>query len=530
MAQTKKDNREIIFDKDARDALLRGAKIMADTVGLSYGPKGRNVIVEKSYGRPMVSRDGVTLSKEIYSEIRDENMGMQLLNEAAEATVKNVGDGTTATVVLAHNLIEQAHLKIAAGVNPMEVKDTIIKDSYKLLDRIQELSKPVKKGQLEQVATVSSGDPGFGKLIAEAVEKVGSEGGIITQKSPIADVDRTDVEGYYIEPGYTALTSGKIELSDVYVVVSAKRITTGAEVIKLISKAVTGRYWAERGIKVGTPIQEPLNIFFYGEFDGDAYETINANVSQSKFLGAIVKSPLQGGDMSSQYLEDLAIYTGGRLITSADKLEELDYSCVGKADKARISGKEAILFDSGGSQEDIDQHIATLKGRIEKEEIDAIAEKLKERVSKLEGKIAVFRIGGANQTQQEEREFRIDDAIEATKAATKGGVVAGAGTSLVELSKCDVSELWINALRNTYKKLLQNAALEPEVKLNEVFNSKYPQGFNLRGEAELVDVIATGILDPTLVVTNIVKNAAATAGDAVSVGAVITFTDTEEQK
>lgn len=530
MAQDKKDHRVVLYGEKARKALLKGAKNMADTVGLTYGPKGLNIIAEKSYGNPLVTRDGVTISKEVYSEVRDENIGMNLLREAAESQVRNVGDGTTATVVLTYNLMKLAHQQIAAGVNPMELKALILKDSTVLIDQVNKLSTKVKKGQLEQVATVSSGDPGFGKLIAEAVEQVGSDGGIITQKSAIADVDKTNVDGYYMQPGYTALASGKLELSDAYVIVSAKRITTGPEILKLINKYVVGRYWAENNLQVGTPINEPLNIFFYGEFEGDAYDTINLNINQGKMLGAVVKSPLQGGDMAPQYLEDLAVYTGGKIIAAADKIDDLDASYIGKAEKIRATAKETIVFDGEASKEDLEKHIADLKDRIAKEEIDAISEKLKERVSKLEGKIAIFRIGGANETDREEKEFRIDDAIQATKAAAQGGIVAGAGTTLLELTKCDVSDIWKDALRNTFKKLLTNAALPAEVKLAEAEQAGYPNGYNLRKDDKLVDVIAEGIVDPTLVVKQVIINSASTSANAVSVGAVIVFVDRAEPK
>src|ERR1039458_698975 len=262
MAQDAKDHKIITFDEEARNALLRGAKLMSETVGKSYGPRGLNAIIEKSYGRPMITRDGVTISKEVYSEVRDENMGMQLLNEASEATVRAVGDGTSATVVLTYNVMEPAHQLIAAGHNPMDLKDLILKDSRVLIDRVNELSKPVKKGQLEQGATVPSGDAGFGKLIAEAVEQIGADGGIITQKSAMADVDKTNVDGYYMQPGYTALSSGNMELADAYVIVTAKRITTGSEVIKLVNR-VLQRYWSDHSMQADTPPQELINIFFY---------------------------------------------------------------------------------------------------------------------------------------------------------------------------------------------------------------------------------------------------------------------------
>lgn len=527
MAQDQKDDRKITYNQEARQALLDGAREMADVVGISYGPKGLNVLVEKSYGRPMLTRDGVTISKEAYSKVRDKNMGMQLLNEAAEATVRNVGDGTTQTIILGHQLIELGHQQIAAGINPMEIRDTIIKDSYTLLDRLHEIKQNVKKGQLKQVASVSSGDASLGQLIAEAVETVGPDGGIITQRAPISDVDRTYVDGYYMQQGFTAIESGKKELSNPYILVSAKPINTGADIVKLVNKVVEAEL-KSKGLPPGSQLTEPLSIAFFGEFEGLAYETIKANVVKGIFDGVIVKSPMQGGDMASQYLEDLAIYTGGKLITPADRLDELDVSYVGKAERVGCTNMETTIFGGEASGEDLDKRKAELKDRIGTEESDPIVERLKERLSKLEGKIAIFRIGGANDTEREEKEFRIEDAIQATKAAAADGVVAGGGTTLVELSKCDVGDLWKEALQNTYKRLLSNAALPAEVKLHEVLASTYPQGFNLRKSTDLIDVIADGVLDPSLVVQNVIENAASTAGSAVTVGAVITFVDRKE--
>lgn len=528
MAQSEKDHKQIIFDKEAQAAVLKGAATMAQTVGLSYGPRGKNVLVEKTYGRPMLTRDGVTISKEVYSKVRDENMGMQLLNEAAEATVKNVGDGTTATVVLTHQLIELGQQTIAAGKNPMEVKDLILKDSYVLLDRIKELSMPVKKGQLQQVAAVSCGDEALGQLIAEAVDKVGADGGIITQRAPIADVDRTYVDGYYQAQGFSAIQSGKKELADPYVFVSSKPLSTGPEVIKLINLIVDQLRLDGKIAPNGQPT-EPFSIAFFGEFESLAYDTIIANLQKGVFDAIIVKSPMQGGDMAAQYLEDIALYTGGKLITKSDKLDNLDTSYIGKAERVTATNMESTIFGGQGSGEDLEKRKADLRDRIAKEEVPALTEKLKERLSKLEGKIAIFRIGGATDTEREEREFRIDDSIQATKAAAQSGIVAGAGTTLVELSRCDVSDLWKNSLRNTFKKLVDNAALPADVKLNDVLQAKYPQGLNLRKNGELVDVIVDGIVDPTKVVQEVVTNAASTAANGVTIGAVITFVDREEK-
>lgn len=535
MAQNAKDHRVITFDNEARQALLRGAKIMADVVGKSYGPKGENVIFEKPYGNPLVTRDGVTIAKETYSKIRDENMAMNLLRLGAEATVKVVGDGTTQTVVLAYNLLKYAHQRIAAGDNPMEVKDVISRDAIHLLDNLKKLVVPVGKGQLEQVAAVSCGEVALGKLIAGAVEKVGAEGGIITQKAPISDVDRTYVDGYYQAIGFTAIENGKKETANPYIIVSAKPITTGPEIIKLVNRVVEAMKRDGKANAQGQPL-EPFSIAFIGEFEGVGWDTIVANIQKGVFDGVVIKSPMQGGDMAAQYLEDIATYTGGKLITRSDRLDDIDASYIGRAEKITATNRESTIFGGESIPEDLEKRIADLRDRIAKEDIDAIAEKLKERLSKLEGKISIFRIGGATEIEREEREFRIDDAIQATKAAASGGVVAGAGSTLVELSKTIVdgnkdmwviSDIWKKALQDTYKRLLTNAALPAEVKLNEVLNAEYPQGYNLRKGDALVDVIKDGVLDPAKVVEQVIVNATSTACSLVICGAVVTLIDTE---
>lgn len=528
MAQDKRDHKRVTFEEESRKAILSGAKKMARAVGMSYGPKGKNVLIEKSYGRPIITRDGVTISKEVYSQVRDENMGMQLLNEAAETTVRNVGDGTTQTVLLTYHLLQLGMNKVAAGTNPMEVKQEILQDSYKILDNLETMKKDLKKGQLQQVATVSSGDEALGQLIAEAVETVGPDGGLITEKAPITDVDRTYIDGYYMQQGFTAINSGKKELENPYIVITNKVISSKLDAIELVTKIAEVAHQDQGIANPQDSLQEPLRIAFFGDIEGEAYNILVANISQGAFDGTITKTPPMG-DMGVQYLEDLAVYCGGKAISAGESISRMDHSYIGRADKVTATNVETTVFGGLANKEDLDKRKADLKDRIKNEEIDAIAEKLKDRLAKLENKIALFRIGGATDTEREEREFRIEDAIQASRAAANSGVVTGGGMTLLKLSQTKfIGEVFQNALQNVFKKLLRNAALPAEVKLYEALNAQTDQGFNLREGGELVDLVKAGILDPYLVVKEVVKNSAATAANAVSLGALITFIDRDD--
>lgn len=518
MAQELKDNKLVYYGTEARGYLMDGARELYDAVTTTYGIKGLNVLIEKTYGRPMLTRDGVTVAKEVYFSDRPKNMGAQLLSEASQNTNRIAGDGTTATVALTYNLLKEANQAVAAGMNPMEVRDIITKDSLVLADAIDELASPVAEGQLEQVATISSGDPALGKLIAGAVEYVGRDGGLITEKAHVSGVEREYVEGYYIQKGFTAITDGKKELSNCLVIVSAKRISSAIDALELLQKTA-------EATKSGP--SDKLRIAFVGEFEGEAYQTIVANIIQGNLDAIVVGSP-STGDMGTQYLEDIAVYTGGKIIAEGDNIKNFGAEYIGQAKRVVCTQSTASIFDGTRDDEEYDKRIKELQARIVAEENEVIAEKIRDRLAKLQGKIALFRIGGATDTEREEKEFRVEDAIQSTRAAHSQGVVAGGGVTLVELSKLDISPIFKNALVNTFKKLLNNAALSADVKLNEVLASKYPMGFNLRQGPELVNVIESGVLDPVLVVKQIVENAASIAGNMVTIGVVITFQNKEE--
>ena len=516
--QDKKDNKLVYYGEEARNHLIDGARELYDAVTTTYGIKGLNVLIEKTYGRPMLTRDGVTVAKEVYFSDRPKNMGAQLLSEASQNTNRIAGDGTTATVALTYNLLKEANQAVAAGKNPMEVRDQITKDSQVLLNKIDELAEPVGKGQLEQVATISSGDPALGKLIAGAVEYVGRDGGLITEKAHVAGVEREYVEGYYIQKGFTALTDGKKELNDCLVIISAKRISSAIDALELLQTTAQATQ-----LKDGAK----LRIAFIGEFEGEAYQTIVANIIQGNIDAIVVGSP-STGDMGTQYLEDIAIYTGGKVIAEGDNIKNFNAEYIGQAKRVVTTQSTTSIFDGVRDEELYQARLAELQARVKAEENEVIAEKIRDRLAKLQGKIALFRIGGATDTEREEKEFRVEDAIQSTRAAHSQGVVAGGGITLVELSKLDVSPIFKNALTNTFKKLLNNAGLSADVKLNEVLASTYPMGFNLRESDKLVNVIESGVLDPVLVVKQIVENASSIAGNMVTVGVVITFQNKED--
>lgn len=526
MSQEKKDGKRFYFTDEASESILEGAELMYRVVTTTYGPKGSNVMVQKPYGRPVITRDGVSVARETYLDIDKVNEPMQLLLEASQATNRIAGDGTTLTIALTYHLIKNAFQRKASGVNPMQIKQEILEDSYKLLDELKKLSLPVKKGQLEQVATVSSGDPLLGKLISEAVEHVGSDGGIITEKAPISGIDREYVEGYYLQQGFPAIEVGKKTIENAYVVVTAKNITSTVDALELITKIGMIAH-EEQGVPNNQPLTQPLRIAFFGEIEGDAYRVIVDNIVKGAFDGVVIKTPPMG-DMGVQYLEDLAIYTGGKSIAAGESINSVDESYIGRAGKVTCTVTDTVIFEGQHADEDIEKRVAEIKDRLKIEEIDAIAEKLRDRVSKLENKVARFRIGGATESEKEEKEFRIEDAIQSTRAASAHGVVAGGGVTLVQLSQ-HTEPLFSTALKSCFKKLMENAGLEADVKLNEVLSSPVNHGFNLKGDdSKIVDMVKEGILDPTLVLEQAIENAASNAALAITLGLIITIKRKED--
>jgi chaperonin GroEL len=494
---------------------------MYRAVSTTYGPKGRNAQIEKPYGRFLLTRDGVTVARDTYFSNRGQNMGSQVLLEASETTNRLAGDGTSATVVLGYHLMRQGVQAIAGGKHEMDIKEQLLADSRVILAELAKISSPVKAGQLKQVATVSSGDGLLGELIAEAVERVGPDGGIITEKAYTQGIKRDYVDGYYLQSGFTALESGRKELADPHVIVSIKSVTSGADVVDLLTMTVK-----MLDIKPGTIPR----LLFVGNFEDAAYNLICDNINRGTIDAVILRTPAMFGEMGKQLLEDIAAYAGCEPLTDTTNLKNFDQRYVGTVDKVRASKTESTLF-ADNTTDLVSLRVEYLRNQLQDEVVDAIAEKLRDRLSKLEGKIALFKIGGATDTAKEEVEFRVEDAIHATRAAYTDGVVAGGGATLLALSKLDISEVYRKALQETFKQLLLNANLPAEVKLHEALAAPTGSGFDLRnGHGEVIDMVAAGVLDPTKVVSQTVTNATQAAADALTTGIQLIFEDTEPRR
>ncbi len=514
MAQAVKDNKIIISDVSVK--LLEGAKATYESVATTYGLKGLNVLIEKPMGRPILTRDGVTVAKEVYFSDRAKNMGAGLVSEASQTTNRLAGDGTSATAILTYFLYEQAVKLIATGMNPMTIRDTLNNDAQLLLKELETHTKELTDGQLQQVATISSGDPALGRLISEALEHVGLDGGIIAEKGFVDGVEREYIEGYYLNDGFTAMSEGKKELENPIVIVSSKKISSNSDFLELMQRIVE------------TTKETMPRIAFVGEIEGLARESIIANVMQGKMDAVIIKTP-SSGDMGTQYLEDIAMYCGCKSISGGDSLKNLDASYMGKAERVVCTPYTSSIFGGAHAKEDIEGRVKELKERIQTEESDHLTEKFRDRVAKLQGKIAVFKIGGTTETEKEEKEFRIEDAIQATRASMQSGVVPGGGTTLLRLSQTKgLSQIMSEALQNVFMRLMRNAGLSGEVKLDQVLKAGSPMGINLRGKDELVDLVKEGVLDPALVLQQIIKNSVSTAGNMATIGLIITFEDKDD--
>lgn len=512
----RKAGRKFLFGEDAQKALLEGAKLTYRTVGSSYGPRGKNVLAEKNYGMPRTTRDGVAISRETYLSDPAPNAGAQLLLEASERTNTIAGDSTTSTVVFGYELFKHGTQAIAAGVHPMVISDTITKDSQTMLDALDEMAKPVKKGQLQQVATVSSGDPLIGQLIAEAVEYVGPNGGIDAERAPVESVEREYIDGLFLQSGFTALQEGKKEMLEPMVIVLQKRVASAVDIGDILTRALESK-----GLITNGQITGPVKLLLIGNIDATAYVHAVNLINKGAMDAVILKTPPHYGDMGMQLLEDIAIYAGCEPISESTNLREVGDSHVGEVARVVASKTESTLYgDNTG--ELVQDRIAALKSQIDSEPVDAIREKLRDRLAKLEGKIALFRIGGATETAKEELGDRIEDAILSTRAAAAHGVVPGGALAWVELSKLDgISETTRKALHGVFTLLLTNANFKAEIKLDEVLKAKPGWGYNLRESDELVDLVAAGILDPKLAIREAIRNACSFAANILKVDTLI---------
>ncbi len=509
--------KQIVYGEEARKVLLSGIDKLADTVKITLGPKGRNVVLDKKYGAPLITNDGVTIAKEIELEDAFENMGAQLIKEVATKTNDVAGDGTTTATLLAQILVREGMKNVVAGANPMVVKKGIQKAVDTAVKALRENSKPVNGSEdIARIATISSGDEELGNIIADAMAKVTSDGVITVEESKIAVTDSDVVEGMQFDRGYISpymvTDTDKMEavIDDAYLLITDKKISNIQEILPLLEKIL------QSGKKL---------VIVAEDVEGEALSTILVNKLRGTFTCVAVKAP-GFGDRRKEMLQDIAILTGGEVITSdlGLELKETEIEQLGKARQVKVSKENTIIVNGMGEKAAIDSRIAQIKVQIENTTSDFDREKLQERLAKLSGGVAVIRVGAATETEMKEKKLRIEDALAATKAAVEEGSLPGGGVALLNvvrdveklLATDDTDEktgvkLVLKALEAPIRQIAENAGLEGSVIVNNIVASgKLGYGYDF-AKSQYTDMATAGILDPTKVVRFALQNAASVA-------------------
>ena len=518
--------KEIKFNEDSRKALVKGVDQLADTVKITLGPKGRNVVLDKKFGAPLITNDGVTIAKEIEFEDRFANMGAQLVKEVATKTNDVAGDGTTTATVLAQAIIREGLKNIAAGANPMILKKGIKKAVDATVESIHANSQNVRgKEDIARVASVSANDDGVGALIADAMEKVTNDGVITVEESKTMGTNLEVVEGMQFDRGYIsaymATDTDKMEaiLDDPYILITDKKISNIQEVLPVLEQIV----------------QEGKKLLIIAEdVEGEALTTLIVNKLRGTFNCVAVKAP-GFGDRRKEMLRDIAILTGGEVITDelGYDLKEATVEMLGRARQVKVAKENTIIVDGAGDADEIKKRILSIKSQIEETTSEFDREKLQERLAKLSGGVAVIQVGAASETEMKERKLRIEDALAATKAAVEEGIVAGGGTayidaisSVAKLLKTTSGDektgvqIVMKALEEPVKQIAINAGLEGAVIVDKVKNAKAGIGYDVLSE-KCVDMIAMGIVDPAKVTRSALQNAASVAATLLTTEAVV---------
>ena len=509
--------KDIIFGEDARKALQSGIDKLANTVKITLGPKGRNVVLDKKYGAPLITNDGVTIAKEIELDDPFENMGAQLVKEVATKTNDAAGDGTTTATLLAQALVREGMKNIAAGANPMVVKKGMDQAVDTAVETIVANSKKIEGSEeIARVGAVSAADENIGKLIAEAMEKVTADGVITLEESKTAETYSEVVEGMQFDRGYIApymvTDTDKMEavLDDAYILITDKKISNIQEILPLL----------EQIVKAGKKL-----LIIAEDVEGEALSTLIVNKLRGTFTCVAVKAP-GFGDRRKEMLQDIAILTGGQVISSELGLElsETTMEQLGRARQVVVQKENTIIVDGAGNSDDIKARVGQIKSQIENTTSDFDREKLQERLAKLSGGVAVIKVGAATEVEMKEKKLRIEDALAATKAAVEEGIVAGGGTALINampavkklVDKLSGDEktgaqIVYKALEEPVRQIAVNAGLEGSVIIDKIIRSrKVGYGFNAY-TSEYVDMIPAGIVDPTKVTRSALQNAASVA-------------------
>lgn len=497
----KREIKKIISGKDAREKLLNGARQMTEAVGSTYGPAGNDVALGMPYGDAIHTRDGVTVAKRIILPDSAEDVAAQNLRQASEKTNKTAGDGTTLTIVLAANLYEAGLRSVAIAKSPtqegMRLRKQILEDSRTIIDFANKKSIDGNDKLLE-VATVSAGDPNIGKLVSDTLIDIGSEGGITIREQDYPTLDVEKVNGYYFDRGFFAI-NGEVKYASPLIFVTQKQIESNADMVPLLDYVIKGN-------------NKSLVIVGDVRMNSDAMNTLLLNVMQQK-LNAVVIPPPAYSDESKLFMEDIAIYTGAQVYISGTDPNMINTDFFGTAERVQVSPDRAIIFKGGGGAEAITDRAAEIKQVLAKETSAHRKDQLEQRYSKLTGKVAIVNVGGSTSIEMEELRYRVEDAIEATKSAMADGVVPGGATMMVRAAELDISPIFKEALQDTFRRLMDNAAEDSGYRLKQVERTKFGFGFNLRDITDdPIDLRTAGIWDATRVVIQAVENAAAAAG------------------
>ncbi len=518
--------KDIKFSEDARQSMVRGIDILADTVKVTLGPKGRNVVLDQSYGSPLITNDGVTIAKEIELEDKFEDMGAKLVAEVASKTNDIAGDGTTTATVLTQAIVTEGMKNVTAGANPVGVRRGIDKAIRVASDRLSEISVPVdSKGAIANVASISSGDSEVGDLIAEAMEKVGQDGVITIEESQSIDTSLDVVEGMQFDRGYLSqymvTDNDKMEavLENPYILLTDKKISNIQDILPVLEQVV----------------QEGRALLLVADdIDGEALPTLVLNKIRGTFNVVGVKAPAFG-DRRKAMLEDLSILTGGQVITEDLGLELKDTTIdqLGSANRVVITKDETTIVEGAGDKEQLAQRVAQIRSQIEETTSEYDREKLLERLAKLAGGVAVVKVGAATESELKERKLRIEDALNATRAAVDQGIVAGGGTAFINAKKAVAelaetlagdeqtgAQIVLRALESPVRQIAENAGLEGSVIVEKLKEQAEGVGFNA-ATSEWVNMIEEGIVDPTKVSRSALQNAGSVAGLILSTEAAV---------
>ncbi len=519
--------KDVKFDTDARNRMLRGVNILADAVKVTLGPKGRNVVIDKSFGAPRITKDGVTVAKEIELEDKFENMGAQMVKEVASRTNDEAGDGTTTATVLAQAIVREGMKSVAAGMNPMDLKRGIDQATAKLVEEIKAASREVTDSdEVAQVGTISAnGEAEIGRQIADAMQKVGNEGVITVEENKGLETETVVVEGMQFDRGYlspyfvTNADKMSAELEDCLILLHEKKLSSLQPMVPLLESVIQS--------------QKPL-LIIAEDVEGEALATLVVNKLRGGLKIAAVKAP-GFGDRRKAMLQDIAILTGGQVISEdlGMKLESVTVDMLGTAKKIQITKDETTIVDGAGEKAEIEARVAQIRNQIEETSSDYDREKLQERVAKLAGGVAVIRVGGMTEVEVKERKDRVDDALNATRAAVQEGVVVGGGVALVQAGKALANmkgansdqdagiEIVRRAIEAPLRQIAENAGVDGAVVAGKVRESNDKSfGFNAQTE-EYGDLFKFGVIDPAKVVRTALEDAASVAGLLITTEAMI---------